>query len=286
MAPVRGNQKDEMKQRGLILTAVLVAFATLAGMAASRTPSRHFVSSHVFLAGAATEVVQTSTAPAVPLIPFTMVSETFTVDFVSPPVSVRHTRVEAVSGSNRHIRLDLSFEHLDDLQPKSVQTSVDEPDGLRTSTYWSADRELLNMGILSVRTRSGDPLNPLLENNCVASPGKQWLRPETLTIGGQQFQTSVISDVSQSASTTEWRALMPGLGCLILKRAYSHTDKGGGKTITEPLSLVFGEPDPALFTKFDAEAATSENVGTLQDFEFARSEQGAESAEASKIRQD
>ena len=67
---------------------------------------------------------------------------------------------------------------------------------------------------------------------------------------------------------------MPGLGCLVLKRTYSHTDKGGGKTITEPLSLVLGEPDPALFTKFDAEVATSENVSTLQDFEFALSEVG------------
>jgi hypothetical protein len=274
-----------MKQRGLILTAVLVGFATLACMAASSTPSGHSVSRHVFFAGAAAEVAQTSASPAVPLSPFTLVSEMFTVDFVSPPVSVRHTKVEAASGSNRHIRLDLSFEHLDDLQPKSVQTSVDEPDGLRTSTCWSADRELLNMGILSVRTRSGDPLNPLLENNCVTSPGKQWVRLETLTIGGQQFQTSVISDASQSASTIEWRALMPGLGCLILKRAYRHTDKGGGKTITEPLSLVFGEPDPALFTKFDAEAATSENVGTLQDFEFALSGQKEESAEAAKIEQ-
>jgi len=274
-----------MKHGGLIVTAVLVGFTTLACMAASRTPSGHFVSSPVFLAGAAAEVAQTSASPAVPLIPFTLISETFTVDFVSPPVSVRHTKVEAVSGSNRHIRLDLSFEHLDDLQPKSVQTSVDEPDGRRTSTYWTADRDLLKKGILSVHTRSGDPVNPLLENNCVASSGKQWIRPETLTIGGQQFQTSVIGDVSQSASTAEWRALMPGLGCLILKRAYSHTDKGGGKTITEPLSLVFGEPDPVLFTKFDAEAATSEDVGTLDAFELALSEQKAQSAEAPKMEQ-
>jgi hypothetical protein len=275
-----------MKQRVLILTAVLVGFVTLAGMAASRTTGGHFVSRPVFLAGAVADVAQTSASPLVPSIPFTLVSETFTVDFVSPPVSVRHTKVEAVSGSNRHIRLDLSFEHLDDLQPKSVQTSVDEPDGLRTSTYWSADRDLLKKGILSVHTKSGDPLNPRAETNCVASPGQTWVRPETLTIGGQPFETSVISNVSASAATIEWRALMPGLGCLILKRTYSHTDKGGGKTITEPLSLVLGEPDPAPFTKFDAEVATSEDVGTLQAFEFALSEQGKEeSAKAAKIRQ-
>jgi len=262
-----------MKQRGLILTVVLVGFATLAGMAASRTPSGHFVSSYVFL-GATAEVSQTSASPTVPMIPFTLVSVTFAVNFVSPPVSVRHTKVEAVSGSNRHIRLDLSFEHLDDLQPKSVQTSVDEPDGSRTSTYWSADRDLLKKGILSVHAPSDGPLYPLSEDHCVASSSQQWVRPETLTIGGQSFETSVISDVSESAATIEWRALMPGLGCLVLKRTYSHTDKGGGKTITEPLSLVLGEPDPALFTKFDAEVATSENVSTLQDFEFALSEVG------------
>lgn len=268
------------------MTAVLVGFVTLAGMAASRTTGGHFVSRPVFLAGAVADVAQTSASPLVPSIPFTLVSETFTVDFVSPPVSVRHTKVEAVSGSNRHIRLDLSFEHLDDLQPKSVQTSVDEPDGLRTSTYWSADRDLLKKGILSVHTKSGDPLNPRAETNCVASPGQTWVRPETLTIGGQPFETSVISNVSASAATIEWRALMPGLGCLILKRTYSHTDKGGGKTITEPLSLVLGEPDPAPFTKFDAEVATSEDVGTLHAFEFALSEQGKEeSAKAAKIRQ-
>ena len=275
-----------MKQRVLILTAVLVGFATVAGMAASRTTGGHIVWRHIFLAGAVGDVAQTSVSPLVPLIPFTLVSETFTVDFVSPPVSVRHTKVEAVSGSNRHIRLDLSFEHLDDLQPNSVQTSVDEPDGLRTSTYWSADRDLLKKGILSVQTKPGDPLNPRAETNCVASPGQTWVRPETLTIGGQPFETSVISNVSESAATTEWRALTPGLGCLILKRIYSHTDKGGGKTITEPLSLVLGEPDPAPFTKFDAEVASSEDVGTLQAFEFALSEQGKEeSAEAAKIRQ-
>jgi hypothetical protein len=77
---------------------------------------------------------------------------------------------------------------------------------------------------------------------------------------------------------------MPGLGCLVLKRTYSHTDKGGGKTITEPLSLVLGEPDPALLTKFDADVATSEDAGTLQAFELALSEQEKEeSAEAAKI---
>jgi hypothetical protein len=117
------------------------------------------------------------------------------------------------------------------------------------------------------------PQYPLLENNCVASPRQQWVRLETLTIDGKQFQASVISDISESAAVTEWRSLLPGLGCLILKRAYSHADKGGGKTVTEPLSLVIGEPDPALFTKFDAEAATSENAGTLQAFEVALSEQ-------------
>ena len=136
-----------------------------------------------------------------------------------------------------------------------------------------------------MHTNSGHPRYPLSENNCVAPPGQQWVRLETLTIGGQQFQTSVISNVSESTATTEWRALLPGLGCLILKRAYSHTDSGGGKTITEPLSLVLGEPDPALFTKFDAEVATSEDVDTLQAFEFALSEQGKEeSAEGAKIR--
>jgi hypothetical protein len=115
------------------------------------------------------------------------------------------------------------------------------------------------------------------------SPGQKWVRPETLTIGGQPFETSVISNVSETASTTEWMALMPGLGCLVLKRTYSHTDKGGGKTITEPLSLVLGEPDPVLFTKFDADVAISQDAGTLQAFEFALSEQGKEeSAEAVK----
>lgn len=254
--------------------AVVVVFTTLGGMAAPRTPSGHFVSRHVFLAGAVAEVSQTSAPPTVPLIPFTLVSVTFAVNFVAHPGSVRHTKVEAISENNRHIRLDLSFEHLDDLQPRSVRTSVDEPNGLRTSTYWSADRDLLKKRILSVQAPSGDPLYPLSENNCVGSPGQQWVRPETLTIGGQPFETSVISDVSENAATTEWRALMPGLGCLVLQRTYSHTDKGGGKTITEPLSLVLGEPDPALFTKFDAEVATSDDVGTLQAFEFALSEVG------------
>jgi hypothetical protein len=277
------HQKEEMKQSGLILTAVLVVFATFAGMAASKTPSAHFLSRHVSLAAALVKVAQTSASSTAPLIPFTLVSETYAVNFVAPPVNVRHAKVEAVGENNRHIRLDLSFEHLDDLQPKSVQKSVDEPDGLRTSIYWSADRELLKKGILLVHTSSGHPLYPLSENNCVASPRQQGVRLETLTIGGQQFQTSVISNVSESAATTEWRALLPGLGCLILKRAYSHTDKGGGKSVTEPLSLVLGEPDPALFTKFDAEVVTSEDVGTLQAFEFALSEQGKkESAEAAK----
>jgi hypothetical protein len=244
-----------------MLTAVLVAFATLAGMTVS---------------GAA----QTSASSTIPLIPFTLTSVTFAVNFVAPPVSVRHSKVEAVSGNNRHLRLDQSFEHLDDLQPKSVQTSVDEPGGVRTSTYWSADRELLKKGVLSVHTRSGSPQYPLSENHCAASAGQQGVHPETLTIGGQQFETSVISNVSESASTTEWRALLPGLGCLILKRAYSHTDKGGGKTITEPLSLVLGEPDPALFAKFDAEVATSEDVGTLRAFDFALSDRGKEESAA------
>jgi hypothetical protein len=275
-----------MKRRGLILAAVLVVFAMFAGIAASRTPSGHFVSRRVFLAAALQDVAQTSASSTVPLIPFTLMSETFAVNFVVPPVSVRHAKVEAVSGNNRHIRLDLSFEHLDDLQPKSVQKSVDEPDGLRTSTYWSADRELLKKGILLVRTNPGHPRYPLSENNCLTSPRQQPARLETLTIGGQQFQTSVIGNVSESAATTEWRALLPGLGCLVLKRAYSHTDKGGGKTVTEPQSLVLGEPDPALFTKFDAEAATSEDAGTLQAFEFALAEQGKEeSAKAAKIKE-
>jgi hypothetical protein len=39
-----------------------------------------------------------------------------------------------------------------------------------------------------------------------------------------------------------------------------------------PLLLVLGEPDPALFTQFDAEVATA--VGTLQAFELALPEQG------------
>jgi hypothetical protein len=273
-----------MKQRGLKLTAALVVFATFSGMAASRTTSGHFVPRRAFLAVAVADVAQTPASPPVLLIPFTLVSATFAVNFVAPPVNVRHTKVEAVSENKRHIRLDLSFEHLDDLQPKSVQTSVDEPDGQRTSTYWSANRELLKKEVLSVRTRSRDPLYPLSENNCVASPGQKWVRPEILTIGGQPFETSVISSVSESAATTEWRALMPGLGCLILKRTYSHTDEGGGKTITEPLSMVLAEPDPALFTKFDAEVAASEDAGTLQAFEFGVSEQGKEeSVEAAKI---
>jgi hypothetical protein len=273
-----------MKQKGVKLTAALVVFAAFSGMAASRTTRGHFVPSRAFLAVAIADVAQSPASPPVPLIPFTLVSATFAVNFVTPPVSVRHTKVEAVSQNNRHLRRDLSFEHLDDLQPKWVRTSVDEPDGLRTLTYWSADRELLKKEILSVHTRSGDPLYPLSENNCIASRGQKWVRPEILTIGGQPFETSVISSVSESAATTEWRALMPGLGCLILKRTYSHTDKGGGKTITEPLSLVLGEPDPALLTKFDAEVATSEDAGTLQAFEFSVSEQGkAESVEAAKI---
>lgn len=233
-----------MKQRGLILTIVLVVFAAFAAMAASGTPSDH-------------------------LIPFTLVSVTFAVNFVARPGSVRHAKLEAVSGSNRHIRLDLSFEHLNDSEPKSVQKSVDEPDGLRTSTYWSADRDVLKKGILLVHTSPGHPSYPLAENNCVASARQQWVRLETLTIDGQQFQTSVISDVSKSGATTEWRALLPGLGCLILKRVYSHTDEGGGKTVTEPRSLVIGEPDATLFTKFDADAAASEDAGTLQAFEAA-----------------
>jgi hypothetical protein len=273
-----------MKQKGVKLTAALVVFAAFSGMAASRTTGGYLVASRAFLAVAIANVAQSPASPPVPLIPFTLVSATFAVNFVTPPVSVRHTKVEAVSQNNRHLRRDLSFEHLDDLQPKWVRTSVDEPDGLRTLTYWSADRELLKKEILSVHTRSGDPLYPLSENNCVASRGQKWVRPEILTIGGQPFETSVISSVSESAATTEWRALMPGLGCLILKRTYSHTDKGGGKTITEPLSLVLGEPDPALLTKFDAEVATSEDAGTLQAFEFSVSEQGkAESVEAAKI---
>jgi hypothetical protein len=270
-----------MKQRGVKLTA-LVVFATFSGMAASKAAGGHFVPRRVFLAFADADVAQNSASPPVPLIPFTLVSATFAVNFVTPPVSVRHTKVEAVSGSNRHIRLDLSFEHLDDLQPKSVQTTIDEPDGLRTSTYWSANRELLKKEILSIHTRSGDPLYPRSVNNCVASSGQKWVRPEVLTIGGQPFETSVISNASENAATTEWRALMPGLGCLVLKRTYSHTDKGGGKTITEPLSLVLGEPDPALLTKFDADVATSEDAGTLEAFEFALSEK-EESAEAAKI---
>ena len=156
-----------------MLTAVLVAFATLAVMAASKTPSGRFLSRRVFLAGAVVEAVQTPASSAVHLIPFTLLSVTFAVNFVSPPANVRHTNVEAVSENNRHIRFDLSFEHLDDLQPKSVQTSVDEPDGLRTSTYWSANREFLKKGILSVHTSSGDLLYPLSENNCVASLSQQ-----------------------------------------------------------------------------------------------------------------
>jgi hypothetical protein len=264
-------------------TAVLIVFTTFSGIAAAKTTGEHFVPRRAFLAAAVPDVTQTPTPTPVPLIPFTLVSATFAVNFVAPPVNVRHTNVEAVSENNRHIRQDLSFEHLDDLQPKSVRTSVDEPDGQRTATYWSADRELLKKEILSVHTRSGDPLYPLSGNNCVAFSGQKWVRPETLTINGQAFETSVISNVSESAATTEWRALMPGLGCLILKRTYSHTDKGGGKTITEPLSLVLGEPDPALLTKFDADVATSEDVGTVQAFEFALSEQGEEkSAEAVK----
>jgi hypothetical protein len=276
------HQKKEMKQSELMLTAVLVVLVTLAGITVSRGPGGPFVSRRVFPAGALRKVAQTSASSTTSLIPFTLVSVTFAVNFVAPPVSVRHANLEAVSENNRHIRLDQSFEHLDDLQPKSVQTSVDEPDGVRTSTYWSADRELLKKGILSVHTGSGHPQFPLSENNCAASAGQQGVHPETLTIGGQQFQTSVIGNVSQSAATTEWRALLPGLGCLILKRVYSHTDKGGGKTITEPLSLVLGEPDPALFSKFDAEVATSEDVGTLQAFDFALSEQGKEESAAAR----
>ena len=274
-----------MKQRRLMLTAVLVVCAMLAGMTVSKAASGHFVSRLVFLAGDITGVAKASTSSTDPLIPFTLVSEKFVVDFVAHPLSVRHTTVEAASkNNNRHIRIDLSFEHLNDLQPKSVQTTVDEPDGQRESTYWSANRDLLKKGILSVHTNSGDSRYSLSEHNCIASPGQQWVRLETLTIGGQEFQTSVISNISESAATTEWRALLPGLACLTLKRVYSHKDKGGGKTITEPVSLVLGEPDPALFAKFDAEVATSEDAGTLQVFEFALSEQGEEeSEEAAKI---
>ena len=110
---VRASRR--MKQRVLILTVVLLVFTTLVGMGASRTPSGHFLSGHVLLASAAAEVVQTSASPAVPLIPFTLVSARFAVNFVAHPGNVRHTKVEAVSGSNRHIRLDLSFEHLDEI---------------------------------------------------------------------------------------------------------------------------------------------------------------------------
>ena len=92
-----------MKQRGLILTFVLVVFAKFTAMAASGTPNEHSASS------------------TVSLIPFTLVSATFAVNFVARPGRVRHTKVEAVSETKRHIRLDLSFEHLNDLQPKSVQ---------------------------------------------------------------------------------------------------------------------------------------------------------------------
>jgi len=134
----------------------------------------------------------------------------------------------------------------------------------------------LKKPILLVHTNSGRPQHPLSENNCVASPQQQWVRLETLTIDGKPFQTSVISNVSPSAARTEWRALLPGLGCLVLKEVYSHTDEGGGKTISEPLSLVIGEPDSALFTKFDGDAATSEDAGTLQAFEVALSERGKE----------
>ena len=277
-------QKEEMKQGGLALTAVLVVIATFALMVASRTTSGHVVSGHIWPAAALVKVAQTPASSTARLIPFTFVSVTFVLNFVSPPVSVRHTKVEAVSENNRHIRLDLSFEHLDDLQPKSVRQSVDEPDGLRTTTYWGADRELLKKGVLLVHTSSGQHRNVLPENNCVASPRQRWVRLETLTIGGQQVQTSVVSNVSGGVIATEWRALLPGLGCLILKEVHSHTDEGGGKTITEPLSLVLGEPDPALFRAFDDEVATSEDAGTLQAFEFALSEQGKEkSAEAPKV---
>jgi len=274
-----------MNQTALILTSVLVVVATFAGIATSRNSSRRFVSRHS-LAATLVQVAQTPDSSTAPLIPFTLVSMTFALNFVAHPVGVRHAKVEAISEKNRHIRLDLSFEHLDDVQPKSVQKSVDEPDGLRTSTYWSADREFLKKSSLLLHTSSGPSRYPLPENNCVASPRQQWVRLETLTIDGQQFQTSVISDVNESSATTQWRAMLSGLGCLVLKRVYSHTDNGGGKTITEPLSLVLGEPDPALFTKFDAEVVTSEDVGTLQAFEFAMSEPGKEeSAEAAKIRQ-
>jgi hypothetical protein len=272
-----------MTPTGRTSATALVVFAMFTGSAVSRTPSGHLVLSGVLLGVALQAAALTSESLPEPLIPFTLTSITFAVKFVASPESVRHSTVEALSGNNRHIRLDLSFEHLDDLQPKAAQTSVDEPGGLRTSTYWSASRELLKKGMLVVHTIPGYPPHALSANNCVASPRQQWVRLETLTIGGQQFQTSVISNVSETAASTEWRALLPGLSCLMLKRVSSHTNEGGGKTITEPLSLVLAEPDSALFTKFDAEAATSEDVGTLRAFELALSEQGKEAAEAGKI---
>jgi len=267
-----------MKQGGRTSATVLVVFATFTGIAASRTLSGHLVSSGVFLGVALQDAALTSESLPEPLIPFTLTSITFAVKFVASPESVRHSTVEAVSENHRHIRLDLSFEHMDDLQPKAVQTSVDEPDGLRTSTYWSAGGELLQKQMLVVHTMPSYPRHALSANNCVASPRQQWIRLETLTVGGQQFQTSVISNVSETAASTEWRALLPGLGCLMLKRVSSHTNEGGGKTITEPLSLVLAEPDSALFTKFDAEATTSEDVGTLRAFELGLSEQKKEAA--------
>jgi hypothetical protein len=238
-----------------------------------------------FVAAVLQDAALTSESSPERLIPFTLTSITFSVRFIASPESVRHSTVEAVSEGNRHIRIDLSFEHLTDLQPKAVQTSVDEPDGLRTTTYWSAARESLQKGQLLVHTRPDYPRQAFPANNCVASSQQQWVRLETLTIAGQQFQTSVISNVSETGASTEWRALLPGLSCLILKRVSSHTDKGGGKTITEPLSLVLGEPDSAMFTKFDGEAATSEDVVTVRAFELALSAQRKEEpAEAAQVK--
>jgi hypothetical protein len=48
---------------------------------------------------------------------------------------VRHSTGTVVSENHRHIHLDLSFEHVHNLQAKSVQASVDEPDGLRARSY-------------------------------------------------------------------------------------------------------------------------------------------------------
>ncbi len=171
-------------------------------------------------------------------------------------------------GLNHSIRME-STEAADSAGRAYWETHVFNPNTETRSTYDSASFIDTATGkIMGGFSRSraeedaGAPLmvpfgqNPrfveahrMPENNCSApEPQLQFLRFESLTIGGVSYPTAVIQHNDDKFETTSWLSMTPGLGCLELKSITNFVNEQNAKglTVREPVSLTLGEPDSRL----------------------------------------